>query len=228
MRKKKILIKLFLWLSFAALIIFTSRLWLPLPGKYLIVEDNLQKADCIVTLRGDDYWRFKKAVELYKLGYAKNIVAPIVPEKEGKYRDYYNFDAIILSTKTISVKEFALRAFAFFGMDTKNVYFTDQEVASTYDEAVATRKFMQEKGMKSLILVTTSYSTRRALMTFRWVLKGTGIKIYNCTAVNELLNPPQWWAKERDARIVLQEYLTIAYNIFYRFVLHKGKTPFDS
>jgi len=180
-----------------------------------------------VPLRGDEYWRFKKAVELYKAGYAKIIVTPIFPEQEKKYHEYYNFEALVLGVKDISTKEFALKAFAFFGMNLKDVYFTDEEVTSTYDEAVAIKNYMLKRGMKSMILITSTYNTRRALMIFNWVFRGTGIKINNFTAVNELYNPSRWWEKERDAKVILDEYVAIVYNIFYHFVLHKGRTSFD-
>jgi uncharacterized SAM-binding protein YcdF (DUF218 family) len=224
--KKRISIGL-LCLALVLLAIYSSGYWLPLPGEFLLVNDNLKKADCIVPLRGDEYWRFKKAVELYRAGYAKIIVTPIFSEQEKKYYQYYNFEALVLGVKDISTKEFALRAFAFFEMDLKDVYFSDEEVTSTYDEAVAIKNYMLKRGMKSMILLTSTYNTRRALMIFNWVFRGTGIKIYNSTAVNELYNPSRWWKKERDAKVILDEYVTIVYNIFYHFVLHKDRTSFD-
>jgi len=224
--KKRILIGL-LWLALVLLVIYSSGYWLPLPGEFLLVNDNLKKVDCIVPLRGDEYWRFKKAVELYKAGYGKIIVTPVLPEQEEKYHEYYNFEALVLGAKDISAKKFALQAFAFFGMDLKDVYFTDEEVTSTYDEAIATRNYMLKRKMKSMIIVSSTYNARRALMIFNWVFRGTGIKIYNSTAANELYNPGFWWKKERDAKVILDEYVNIVYNIFYHFVLHKGRTSFD-
>lgn len=209
-------------------IIVTCGLWLPVPGTLLLVKDNINKADCIVPLGGDPYFRYKNAVELYDQDYSKNIVISVTPERKEELWEYYNFKYKLLGVKALLPRELALRAFKYFGKDPKNLYFTDHEVTSTYDEAVATKDFMLKKGFKSLILVTSTYHMRRALMIFKFVFKGTGVKVYNCTAENVLWNPRKWWLKERDLKVISLEYLSIAYNIFYHFILRKGKTSFDT
>lgn len=211
-----------------SILIVSYRIWLPIPGTFLLVKDNIQKADCIVAIMGDSYFRFKKVVELYNEGYSKNIVISALPEREEELREYYNFENRVLGLKDIPPKEFALKAFEYFKKGSKDIYFTDYETTSTYDEAVATRDFMLKKGFKSLILVTSTYHMRRTLMIFRLVFRGTGIKIYNCTASNVLHDPHRWWLKEKDVKAISIEYLSIAYNIFYHFILRKGRTTFDT
>jgi len=206
----------------------TYRLWLPLPATCLLMKDNIRKADCIVLLRGDAYFRFKKAVELYDEGYSKRIVISILPEREEELREYYHFKNRVLGLKDIPPKEFTLKAFRYFGKNPKGILFTDKTVTSTYDEAVATRDYMLKEKLRSLILVTSTYHTRRALMIFRMVFRGTGIKIYNCTARNEAYRPDSWWRSEKDVKAVSLEYMSIPYNFFYHFLLGKKRTRFDS
>lgn len=210
------------------IIIITYGLWLPVPGTFLLVKDNIQKADCVVPLGGEPYFRYKKAVELYEQGYSKNIVVSVTPERQEELREYYNFKYRLLGIEDLSPRELASRGFKYFGKDSHGLYFTDYEVTSTYDEAVATRDLVLKKGFKSLILVTSTYHMRRAMMIFHFVFKGTGVEIYNCTAESVLWNPRQWWLKERDLKVISQEYLSIAYNIFYHFILRKGRTSFDT
>jgi len=50
-------------------------------------------------------------------------------------------------------------------------------VVSTHDEAVHLRKYSQEHGLQSILVVTSVYQSRRALWTFRRVFKGSGIVI---------------------------------------------------
>ena len=40
----------------------------------IVDNDNIQKSDAIILLEGDGFNRYRKAVELYKEGYAEKIV----------------------------------------------------------------------------------------------------------------------------------------------------------
>ncbi len=225
MSRRKTLNKLLLCLFLVILLVSSYQAWLPLPAKFLLVEDNIQKVDCVVPLRGDDYWRLGKTAELYKAGYARSIIIPVFPERNRKYTEYYNFKLLVSGVSDISEKVVTVNALSFFGIGLKDVYFTDLDVYSFYDEAIAVRSFMLKRGMKSMILVSSTYNTRRAFMIFKWVFKGTGIKVYPCTAINEFYDPLHWWRKEADAKIVLYEYISLAYNIIYRFIIHRGDRP---
>lgn len=227
--RQKVKISLIIKLLFLLLIfilIVSYKIWLPIPGTLLLVKDNLQKADCIMPLKGC-YYKYKKTVELYNEGYAKSIVVTVLPDQE-EFVKYFYFREKVLGLEEINDREFTLRALEYFGKDSNGVYFTESEVTSTYDEVVAVRDLMLKKGFKSLIVVTSTYHMRRALMIFKLVFRGSGIKIYNCTAKNELYDPTRWWRKEIDVKIVSSEYLSIAFNIFYHFILKKGRTSFDS
>ena len=210
------------------LIIISSKIWLSIPANFLLVKDNIQKADCIVPLGGDLYYRFRKAIELYNQGYSENIVVSVLPEQDKGTGDYSAVKMRIYGVKEAPRKEFALMAFKYFKKDPQGIYFTDDRVTSTYEEALATRDFMLKEGFKSLILVTSNYHARRALMLFGSVFKGSGIKIYNCTAGRELMKPRRWWTKEGEVKIVVQEYLSIIHNTIYHLILKKQRTSFDT
>ncbi|MDD5618365.1 MAG: YdcF family protein [Candidatus Omnitrophica bacterium] len=209
-------------------IILTYAKWLPYVARFLLVKDNIQKADCIVPLGGNLYSRFAKAVELYNQGYARRIVFSVLPEPD---ENSYSDDVFMLKVyghKGISRMEFVLLAFEYLGKDSQNIYFTDKRVTSTYEEALATRDFMLKKGFKSLILVTSHYHMKRALMIFNSVFKGKGVTIFTCTAGLDAINPGNWWQKETDVKLVLQEYLSMAQNFIYHFLFKKERTAFDS
>ncbi|MDD5218168.1 MAG: YdcF family protein [Candidatus Omnitrophica bacterium] len=220
--------KIILFTTVFALIIVTVRWWIPYPGLFLVPQDEFGKADCIVILQGDNECRFPKAIELYEQGYAPRILLSPVQEKESLLRDYYNFENRIMGLPDMSSKERASKIFAYFGKDEKDVFYTDREVTSTFDEAAATRHWMLARGYRSFILVSSTYHMRRALMIFRFVFRGTGVRIDHATAANPLLNPARWWTKERDVKGVLMEYVSIVYNVFYHFILGKGITSFDT
>ncbi len=226
-KNNKVKIRIVAYILFFLLIIISFKIWLPLAATFLLAKDNVGKADCIVPLRGDLYYRFKKAIELYEDGYADSIVISVLPELEKVESDYCAVKMRIYGVNKLSRRDFTLKAFKYFGKDPKGIYFTDQAITSTYEEALATRDLMLDKGFKSLILVTSGYHTRRALMIFRAVFRGSGIKIYNCSAGRELLNPRTWWKKEDEVKFILQEYLSMVHNTIYHFILKKKRTSFD-
>lgn len=222
--------KLAICILLIAVLALTYRLWLPLPGTFLLVKDNIRKSDCIVPLNGDTYFRTKTAAELFKQGYSKNIVMSVLPKPVVEPREYYIFLLKIraLETSDEPNKRTILMAFRHFGIDPADIHFTGTDVTSTFEEAVATKKFMTEKGYKSLILVTSAFHMRRALTLFKWVFRNSRISIYNCSVGNEAFDLPHWWRRERDVRILITEYISFAHNIVYHFILHKGRTAFDT
>lgn len=198
--------------------------WLPWPGTFLQVPDRLEKADCLVPLRGDDFFRFQKTVDLLSEGYSENIVVSVTPGISKKYDLAYRVSGL----DKASAKDLTLRFFDYFGKNAERIFFTEFEVTSTFSEAVATKELMRKNGFKSLILVTSEYHMRRAFWIFKWVFQGTGVEIYNVTADSELFDPSKWWQKERDVRRVAEEYASFAVNFIFHVILGKGSTGFDT
>ena len=225
--RKNLSTKIVVVVILLTLLIISSGFWLSLPGRFLLVKDNIQKADCVVPLRGDLYPRLNKAIELYNEGYAKRIVISVLPKRSEDSQDYNEVLLKIYGVDKVSPREFTLMAFNYFGKDSKDIYFTKGNVTSTFEEAVATKELMQEKGFKSLILVTSHYHMRRALIIFKAVFRETGIKIFNYTAGTNLINPNKWWRSEYEVKTVIQEYLSLVHNFIYHFLLKKHRTSFD-
>ena len=222
------ILKLFILIVVLALaLVLTRETWLPIPGTYLLVKDNLEKADCVVPMFGDIALRFKKASELYHDGYSKKIIVSVIPEEE-KLSEEYNFRFRVAGAKDMSGREFAAAAFKYLGVAPEDVHVASIEATSTYDEAAAAKHVLSKKGYKSLMLVTSTYHMRRALIIFKAVFRDSGIRIYNSTAPNELFDPYHWWRREKEVKMVSQEYLSIVYNFIYHFVLKKDRTIFDN
>ena len=198
--------------------------WLPALGRNLRVPDQLFPADCIVALRGDDYFRLKKAVSLQKEGMAPLIVVSVVSSEAQPYDLFRKISGM----ENLSEEDLTRKMFDYFNADPATILFTGKETTSTFEEAVAARDFMKEKKLHSLLLVTSTYHMRRALYIFKRVFEGTEIRIYHATAVNLLYHPEQWWKQERDVRRVFEEYAAIPFNYFYHFVFKKTSTSFDT
>ena len=216
--------RFFFFAILCAALFFSRNLWLPPVGNFLLVPDELSQADCIVALRGDEFFRLQKAVALQKKGLAPVIVVSVVPATGQPYDLFRKISGL----ENENEEGLTRKMFQYFGTDPAAVSFTGKEVTSTFEEAVATRDFLQKSGFHSLLLVTSTYHMRRALLIFDRVFKGTGIRIYHVTAANALYHPEHWWKQERDVRRVAEEYVSIPFNFIYHFVFKKVSTSFDT
>jgi uncharacterized SAM-binding protein YcdF (DUF218 family) len=80
-----------------------------------------------------------------------------------------------------------------------------QEVTSTWDEAQEVRSLVEQKGYKSVVLVTSKYHSRRASLIFQDALKGKATVI-SVPSPYDSSDPESWWKRDEDAKKVLMEY----------------------
>ena len=192
---------------FLLLIIFYHQYVLKKVGYFLVYEQEPQKADVIIVLNGRDTERSLAAVDLYNKGYADLIVMSRGAKQPGSdefwKRVGSNFNGTI----------FFQRAVAAMGVPEKSFRFIGNGVASTYDEALATREFLKKIGYKSILLVTSKWHSKRAYLTFRSALKNDAIKIVIQPSKYDSFDPEMWWKNKDDAELVSYEYMRLIYYI---------------
>jgi len=208
-------LKRFIIAFFVCVLIFvTHSLWMPLPAKLLLVKDNIHKADAILVLSGDwSFGREKKAVELYKKGFADTIIR--IFEKENQALDVMRELFDVEATQ----KEAYRRYFESRGAPKEALILGRTVATSTFDELKAAKGIVLKNRFKSIILVTSSYHMKRSLMTARWIFKDQDIKIYNATAHGESFTPEKWWLREDDIRRISLEWLSTLFYLVYHFAL---------
>lgn len=88
-----------------------------------------------------------------------------------------------------------------------------QVVSSTYEEAVRLREYALANNLRSLLVVTSAYQSRRALWTLRRVFQGSGVVVgLDATAPGQQTpRPAVWWWHALGWRMVAGEYLKLAY-----------------
>src|SRR5215831_9555228 len=120
-------------------------------GRWLVVETPLRKADLIVALGGGRE-RQRTAVQLLQQGLARQVLftgADVQPD------DYQCLGVPVGQAMALPVLAY-----------------------TTYEEAVAIRQIVQVHGLDSVLIVTSSYHTRRAYWLFEWVFRGTGAELF--------------------------------------------------
>lgn len=181
--------------------------WLSLIGNYLTVQDNLQPADVIHVIAGDDY-RTDYAIRLYQQG-----EAPVIFYTGGwcTVHGYYHGQ---------HGRDRSLAA----GVPAKAIAIDDSAVTSTYAEAQRLKVWIDHspKPIRSVIVVGDPFQMRRARWIYRWVL-GDQIRV-EMAPVPFDQTPYQraWWTDSASAYYVRDEYEKLAYNLL-RYRLSSGK-----
>jgi uncharacterized SAM-binding protein YcdF (DUF218 family) len=80
----------------------------------------------------------------------------------------------------------------------------DYQARNTYENAIESRRWVREKGFRSLILVTASYHLPRARLEFRHAMPE--IELYSYPVVPEASRLSRWWQDPVLLRIIILEF----------------------
>ena len=161
-------------------------------GRFLVVQDPLEKADVIIVLSGgrrDE--RVRQAADLYHQGYAPLVLLSGGEEMAG-----------------ISVPEMLRRQALALGIP-PDALLSDPDSTSTAQQARYLRPLLEPRGMRRAIVVTSSYHTRRTRRLFRKAFEGSGIEIRVYPVQRDVWNPEGWWTREQDTETLVLEYIKL-------------------
>ena len=185
----------------------------PFLAEALIVEKSLERAEAIFVLGGGSTYleRTNKAAELYKNGRAPKIFLTNDNSQGGWNQALQRNPFFVELAQWELVKQ---------GVAPESIEILPVVVESTHDEAVVLEKIVKERGLKSVLLVTSAYHTRRTLRTFEKVFRDNNasvqIGIESPPAGWQTPKPSYWWLSPRGWNFVAGEYLKIVYYwLFY-------------
>ena len=193
-----VLLCLVVVLSFLLLVttlVLGQPLWLPPIGRFLVVADPLQPADAVVVLGGGGPRRVAGGVELFREGLATwFVVTNNSVNMPGVRADY----AELMRTEAL-----------WQGIPEESILVAKPLARTTYEEALALRDLLEQRGWTSLIVVTDAFHTRRAAWTFQDVFRGTGARIVVQPSSKSWYNPETWWQDDDSLRETWTEYLKL-------------------
>ena len=158
-------------------------------GSFLIVQDELKKADVIVVLGGENS-RVEEAAHLYKQGFAGYMIMTGKRVAEG-------------------MKRSAVRS----GVPAEDII-VEPEAASTYQHPIYIKPIMEARGFKSAIVVSSPYHMRRSAMLFDRAFRKTGVELIYHSQQDGWFDPDRWWKEAVSRRAVKMEYAKLAVNFF--------------
>ncbi|MBI4876797.1 MAG: YdcF family protein [Acidobacteria bacterium] len=167
----------FLWLSLAAVLALAALhpVLLAAAGSFLVRAEPPVSADAILVVAGDAWgYRIRKGAELARQGFAPRV---FVSGPAGMYGTYESDLAIA----------FAVRE----GYPSSLFVPLPHDALSTREEARMTAAALRKHGVRSLILVTSDYHTRRAGALFR--AAAPEMRMVVVAAPDKFFSAGRWW-----------------------------------
>jgi len=175
-------------------------------ARALVTEAELPHADALVVLSGSsDYVeRTRRVAQLFGEGRAPKIILTNDGLPSG-WSEALGRNPLFVER----AEEELQRA----GVSREHIIVIRQPVSSTHTEVLQLRAHATANGLRSILVVTSAYHSRRALWTLRRSFRATGIDV-GLTPValeRQAISPFTWWLSSRGWRAVAGEYVKHAY-----------------
>jgi uncharacterized SAM-binding protein YcdF (DUF218 family) len=170
-----------------------KRVVFPRIGYSLICSDIPRQADLILVL-GGDFWRPRvfKAADLAVQGFAPLVLISGPPYgEEGRPEGEF-------AIESLTAHGYPREFFAVFG----------HRARSTVEEAIALAPELRRRRVKSVILVTSAYHSRRADIVMR-LFCDNGITFISIPASDKVYIPDQWWDDPGSRKMFFSEWSKI-------------------
>ena len=160
-------------------------------GEWWVVDDGVASAEAIVLLSDDNYFadRAARAAELYRNHWAPRIVA------SGRMLRRYAGVAELMQHDLVER-----------GVPAEAVIRLPQITDNTREEAQVVRQLVLERGWRHILVVTSSYHTRRARYIYRRVFPPT-VEVRVVPARDSGFDPEHWWQSRRGVKLFFYETL---------------------
>lgn len=170
------------------------------------MKQDLAHADAIVVLAGSSTYleRVRFAARLLENGRASSIVLTNDGQLSGwsavKERNLFFFERSVEELRRLGVPDKLITAIP-------------RPVSSTYDEAIVVREYAQANRLRSILVITAPYQSRRALWVFQQTFQGSGVTIGldSPPPGEQSPHPALWWARTLGWKLVPGEYLKLLY-----------------
>jgi uncharacterized SAM-binding protein YcdF (DUF218 family) len=179
-------------------------------GRWLVVEDPLEKAHAIVVLSGRMPIRAIEAARLYRQGYAPQVWLTRPEEPAASLESMNILDA--------GEDFFNSRVLIHEGVPSDVILRLEPQINNTADEVRAVSEQLARENESVVILVTTKAHARRVRTLWNKLSGGRGRAIIRATP-EDPFDPAHWWRTSSDALDVVREVLGLL-NAWANFPLH--------
>lgn len=187
-------------ISLFGLFLFFNYFLLPGAGAILVHEDPIAVSDAILVLGGGKEERIDQGLELYARGYADMILftGQDRPSKFAHKRNWALEAQVVALRRGVPADKIELIV----------------DSTSTYDDAVLSKAFCVKHNIRSLIIVSEPYHTKRAYYTFKKEYSGSGIRTMIYPVRDSWYKIRGWWLTKEGIRETVNEYVKLVYYLF--------------
>ncbi|MBI1325403.1 hypothetical protein GC170_19740 [bacterium] len=196
-RRRRRILAILLLASLAGLA--SAPIWAPpLLQRYALLfrVNDPEPSDAVCILLGGFHVRPMRAAELYLRGYAPKILIVDYPD-DIFYGSMESQLALIVARRC--------------GVPDRDLVRVTSPVTSTAEEARLYREYAEKNGLKSLLIVTTAFHTRRARWIFDRVFAGSGIRLSYAAAFDPHVNERNWYTSDEGLVTYFSETVKTLY-----------------
>lgn len=177
----------------------------PLLAHFLIVLKPIERPEAMIVLSGSSQYveRCRKAAEFYR----ERKISLIYLTNDGEMSGWS-----VPDQRNVPFLELERRELVANGVLHDSIRVLGGTVKGTDDEAKAMATEAKAQGLKSVLIVTSPYHTRRAYRAFERMFVETGIQIgvEYAPLTDEQPSPYYWWLSLRGWQLVGGEYVKSA------------------
>jgi uncharacterized SAM-binding protein YcdF (DUF218 family) len=177
-------------LAFATVLYLSRHIFFGKISTWVAAEDTPRAADAIVVISGGGLERPEKGIAIYKEGFAPLLVFSGAA-REGEISNAEAMGALAQKQ----------------GVESAQIIL-EEDSRDTFENARNVAKIIKERNLQSIILVSSSYHQRRALISFRRAL-GKNISVISVPASPSWYRKDSWWDDARSREILRSELTKI-------------------
>jgi len=178
------------------------RLALPAAGRWLVVEDPLEKSRAVVVLGGQVPFRAIEAAAIYRQGLVKQVWLT-----QGAYSA--EDEALTgLGVERTPEFEYSRRVLVRLGVPATGIEVLGGHNESTADEVNTIASRLRSEGAKSVIIVSSRFHGRR-IQVLWGMLVGNSPRAIVRYATGDPFDASAWWLTTGDSMSVAREYAAI-------------------
>ena len=203
---KKSLRKYLYFIFFTSVLIVVLSLFAVKAGDWLIVKDKLTQSDIILVLMGSPGDRILEARDIYKDSFAKKIV--FIEDNDPGRKELKKEAGILLPNDAFRNMELAIK----LGIPESSIFILPGDANSTLEEAKILVQYIKENpSLDSIILITSSYHSRRAGIIFGNELDKchNDIKLFVTPSKYTDFKSEKWYSDRQSRKIVMLEYIKL-------------------
>jgi uncharacterized SAM-binding protein YcdF (DUF218 family) len=175
-------------------------------ARALIVSSDVQRADAVAVMAGSAAYieRTHRAAEIYRAGRAPRVLLT----NDGELGGWSSAEQ-----RNKPFVESAAEELQRQGVPAESIEFVPGYALGTYSEAQLLRHHADARGLRSLVVVTSAYHSRRARWALQRAFAGSNLEVgVDAVATGEQTPAPySWWLTARGWREVAGEYGKLVY-----------------